>query len=128
MAALIRQVVSFVGVGVIATALHYIVLVTLVRIFAVPPVPATLCGFTLGGILSYGLNRRHTFESDRPHEVAAWRFALVAGVAFLLTYLLMRQMVETWRLPYFPSQVATTCLVMIWTFAGHRLWTFGGER
>ena len=89
--------------------------------------PAALCGFTLGGVLSYRLNRRHTFGSERPHEEAAWRFALVAGVAFVLTYALMRVMVEGWSIPYLPAQVATSGLVMIWTFAANKLWTFRGE-
>ena len=78
-------------------------------------------------MLSYGLNRRHTFGSERPHEEAVWRFALVAGVAFGLTYAFMRVMVEGWRLPYLPAQGVTTGLVMVWTFAANRLWTFRGE-
>jgi putative flippase GtrA len=113
-----------VGVGVIATSVHYAILIALVQLFHAAPVPAALCGFLVGGIFSYGLNRRHTFVSERPHEEAAWRFALVAGVAFGLTYVFMLQMVERWRVPYLPAQVVTTGLVMIWTFAANRLWTF----
>ena len=118
---------SFVGVGLISTGLHYSVLVAMVQLCRVPPVPAALCGFWLGGLLSYLLNRRHTFGSERPHEEAAWRFALVAGVAFVLTYLLMRAFVETWHWPYLPAQAITTGVVMIWTFAANRTWTFRGE-
>ena len=126
-AALIRQLKSFVGVGVVCTGLHYAVLVALVQIFGAQPVPSALCGSVCGGVLSYGLNRKHTFGSERPHEEAAWRFALIAGIAFLLTYVFMRQMVEVWRMPYLPAQVVTTGVVMIWTFAANRLWTFRGE-
>ncbi len=126
--ALARQLGSFVGVGVAATALHYVVLIGLVQIAGVAPVSAALCGFTAGGVLSYGLNRRHTFGSERPHGEAIWRFTLVAGIAFALTYALMRAMVEGWLMPYLPAQVATSGLVMIWTFAANKLWTFRGER
>ncbi len=125
--ALARQLRSFVGVGALATALHYGVLIGLVQLAGVAPVPAALCGFTAGGVMSYRLNRRHTFGSERPHEEAIWRFTLVAGVAFALTYALMRAMVEGWLIPYLPAQVATTGLVMIWTFAANKLWTFRGE-
>ena len=124
---LARQLRSFVGVGALATVLHYGVLVGLVQFADVAPVPAALCGFTAGGVLSYRLNRRHTFGSERPHEQAIWRFALVAGVAFALTYALMRVLVQAWLIPYLPAQVATTALVMIWTFAANKLWTFRGE-
>ncbi len=121
---LVRQLTSFVGVGVIATSLHYAILIALVQIAGARPVPAALCGFVLGGVLSYHLNRRHTFGSERPHDEAAWRFGLVAAVAFLMTYLFMRLMVENWRVPYLVAQVITTGFVMIWTFAANRLWTF----
>lgn len=115
------------GVGLVATSLHYAILIALVQIAGAPPVPAALCGFVVGGVLSYRLNRRHTFGSERPHEEAAWRFGLVAGVAFLMTYLSMRLTVENWRVPYLVAQVITTGFVMIWTFAANRLWTFRGE-
>ena len=124
---LVRQLGSFVGVGVVTTALHYAVLILLVQLGHVAPVPAALCGFVAGGVLSYRLNRRHTFGSERPHEEAAWRFMLVAGVAFALTYALMRVMVEGWLIPYLPAQVVTSGLVMVWTFTANKLWTFRGE-
>lgn len=123
-AALLRQLVSFVGVGSITTAIHYAILITLVQIVGVRPVPAALCGASAGAALSYYLNRRHTFASDRPHEEAVWRFAFVAGVAFLLTYLLMRQAVDGWHIPYLIAQLGTTLIVMFWSFLGNRLWTF----
>ncbi|MGD0635479.1 MAG: GtrA family protein [Beijerinckiaceae bacterium] len=128
MASLIKQLSSFLGVGVIATAIHYALLVSLVEFGGVSPVPSALCGFTAGGIVSYGLNRRHTFESDRPHEEAAWRFALVASFAFALTYLFMRLFHEFAHWPYLLAQVVTTLIVMVWTFGANRLWTFRQEQ
>ena len=121
---MLKQLSSFVGVGVVASLIHYALLVTLVEVGGLAPVPSALCGFTAGGIVSYGLNRRHTFVSDRPHEQAAWRFALVASIAFLLTYLAMRVLHEAGHLHYMPAQIVTTLLVMIWTFGANRLWTF----
>jgi putative flippase GtrA len=123
-AALTRQVVAYAGVGLASTALHYAILIALVQGAGVAPVPAALCGFTAGGLCSYALNRRVTFASDRPHSEAVWRFTLVASVAFLLTYLLMRQMVEAWHVPYLLAQAVTTALVMVWTFCANRIWTF----
>ncbi len=121
---MLKQLSSFIGVGVIASLVHYALLVSLVEVGGLAPVPSALCGFTAGGIVSYGLNRRHTFVSERPHEQAVWRFALVASVAFILTYLAMRLLHETGHVPYLPAQVITTLVVMIWTFGANRLWTF----
>jgi putative flippase GtrA len=119
-----RQLSSFIGVGVISSLIHYALLVALVEVGGLAPVPSALCGFTAGGIVSYGLNRRHTFVSDRPHDQAVWRFALVASVAFVLTYFFMRLLNDTGHMPYLAAQVITTGVVMIWTFGANRLWTF----
>ncbi len=125
---MLKQLSSFVGVGVVASLVHYALLVTLVEVGGLQPVPSALCGFTAGGIVSYSLNRRHTFVSERPHQQAVWRFALVASVAFVLTYLAMRFLNETGHIPYLPAQVVTTLVVMIWTFGANRLWTFAAPK
>ena len=76
-------------------------------------------------IVSYVLNRRHTYRSDRPHDQAGWRFAVVAGVGFVLTLGLMTLFVDRWALPYFPAQIVTTGIVLLWSFFAHKFWTFG---
>ncbi len=124
---LVRQLVSFVKIGLAATAVHYAVLVGTVQLLGTSPVPSALLGYCCGGFLSYALNRRHTFRSARPHGEAVWRFALVAGVGFVLTFLLMGLLVDRWRIAYLLAQVATTGVVMFWTFAANRLWTFAGQ-
>ncbi len=120
-----RQFTVFALVGVVATLLHYTVLILLVEIAHWLPVPATLCGYVAGGVVSYVLNRRHTFESDRPHEEATWRFALVAFIGFCLTYGFMHLFVDRLGAPYLPAQMATTGIVFFWSFLANRLWTFG---
>ena len=123
---LARQGATFAGAGVAATALHYALLIGLVQSGALSPVPATLCGYIGVGIVSYTLNRRHTFRSDRPHHEAVWRFAAVALVGFLITWAVMHLLVERLALPYLPAQILTTGLVLFWNFTAHKLWTFGG--
>jgi putative flippase GtrA len=121
----LRQICSYVGVGLVAVIVHYGFLIGLVEGGILAAVPATLIGFVAGGLVSYGLNRRHTFASGRPHEEALWRFAVVAGVGFGLTYLLMHFFVDRLGLPYIPAQVGTTGLLTFWSFTAHKLWTFG---
>jgi putative flippase GtrA len=122
--ALARQVTAFVGVGVLAAIVHYGLLVALVETGAAGPVPATLAGYVGGGLLSYALNRRHTYRSDRPHGEAAWRFAVVAGVGFGLTGVAMHVLTGRLGAPYLPAQLLTTGLVLVWSFAAHKWWTF----
>jgi putative flippase GtrA len=126
--ALQRQFALFALVGVAASLAHYSALVALVELAFWPAVPATLVGYVIGGVLSYALNRRHTFISDRPHREASWRFALVAFAGFCLTYVAMHLFVDRWRAPNLPAQVLTTCLVMFVSFFANRIWTFGPAR
>jgi putative flippase GtrA len=119
-----RDFSAFVVVGLLVTAVHYSVLVGLVETQGVAPVPATLAGYVMGGIVSYLLNRRFAFRSDRPHREAGWRFVVVAGVGFVLTGLLMSVLSGRIGLPYMAAQVLTTGAVLFWSFLAHRLWTF----
>jgi putative flippase GtrA len=118
------QFAAFTGVGVVAAVVHYGLLVGLVELGGIAPVPATLAGYVAGGIVSYGLNRRHTFDSERSHAQAGWRFAFVAGIGFLLTGLLMHVLHDRVGAPYLPAQVATTGVVLFWSFLANRFWTF----
>ena len=119
-----RQFAAFFGVGLVAAVVHYGLLVGLVEGGVARPVPATLAGYVAGGLVSYALNRRHTYRSRRPHAEAGWRFAAVAGVGFLLTGALMHVLTRLGA-SYLPTQVLTTGIVLLWRFAAHRLWTFG---
>ncbi len=121
---LVRQMSAFAVVGVFAAIAHYGALIALVEGFGWGAVPATLVGYVAGGIVSYLLNRRHVFESDRPHEEAGWRFALVAGVGFCLTWLFMHLLHDRLGLQYLLAQLATTGIVLVWSFVANKLWTF----
>jgi putative flippase GtrA len=125
---LFRQFSSFVAVSFIATGVHYALLIALVELAGISAVAAALIGFGAGGTVSYGLNRRHVFRSDRPHHAAASRFALVAAVGFGLTFLFMSLLVNAAGVPYLAAQVATTGIVMFWNFAAHKIWTFSPYR
>ena len=120
-----RQISAFVIVGLFAVIAHYGALVLLVEVAHWDAVPATLVGYVCGGVTSYILNRRHTFESDRAHHEAIWRFAAVAGVGFLITGGLMTIFVEKMQIPYLLAQIITTGIVQFWSFLGNKLWTFG---
>ncbi len=119
------QLSKYALVGVAASLAHYSALIGLVELGAWPPVPATLVGYVAGGVVSYRLNRRHTFDSQRPHGEASWRFALVAFLGFCITFLLMSLFVNRFNAPYLPAQIVTTVMVMFVSFFANKLWTFG---
>ena len=122
-----RQLSGFLASGLAAAVAHYGVLIGLVEGAHWSPVPATLCGYLAGGIVSYVLNERLTFARQRAHRDAIWRFAIVAAIGFALTGLLMALFTGFWHAPYLPAQVATTGCVLVWSFLAHKIWTFGGS-
>ena len=67
-------------------------------------------------------------KGDRPHDEAGWRFAVVAGVGFCLTWLCMGLLNGRLGLHYFLAQIVTTGIVLVWSFLAHKLWTFGVSR
>ncbi|MFA7282105.1 MAG: GtrA family protein, partial [Sterolibacterium sp.] len=70
------------------------------------------------------LNYRYTFRSDKKHSEAVFKFAVVALIGMLLNTLFMWLGVEMLAMHYLLSQVVTTGLVFIWSFAANRCWTF----
>jgi len=119
-----RQFARYAAAGLVATAMHYALLVALVESGDIAPLTATLAGYVAGGFVSYALNRRLTFTGSRPHREAGWRFALVAVGGFAWTGLLMVLFTGRLGAPYLPAQAATTLIVLAWGFLANRLWSF----
>jgi putative flippase GtrA len=118
------QFALFSGVGVFAAVGHYGTLVALSELADVAPVPASLAGFIVGGIISYVLNYRFTFRSTKQHREALAKFLTVAAVGFALNGLAMAALTGPAKLHYLVAQVLTTFLVLLWTFSCNRYWTF----
>lgn len=118
------QLSAFALVGIAAAFVHYGLLIGLVQGADWTPVPAALVGYVGGGLVSYVLNRAHVFSTERSHFDAGWRFALVAGVGFCLTWAFMHLFVDRFGAPYLAAQVVTTGIVMLWSFVAHKFWTF----
>lgn len=122
-----RQLVAYVFAGGLTAVAHYGVLVGLVELGHVDPVPATLAGFIVGALVSYTLNRWMTFDATRGHVEAGWRFAVIAAGGFVLTGILMHLFVSRAGLPYLPMQIVTTGVVMVFSFLGHKFFSFADK-
>jgi putative flippase GtrA len=90
-----RQLMAYVLAGGLTAVAHYGVLVGLVELAQVDPVPATLAGF-----------------------------GLIAVGGFGLTWVLMHLFVTRLGLPYLPMQFVTTGFVMVFSFLGHKFFSF----
>ncbi len=124
----VHQFLRYVAVGVAAAIAHYGTLFGLVESRLTGDVLGTLAGFVAGGIVSYVLNRRFTFDPDRSHQAAMPRFIAIAFGGFVLTGVLMWVLAEKLGLYYMLAQPLITGVVLIWTYLGNRFWTFSGAK
>ena len=121
---LIRQFVSFLGVGGVATLFHYAIYIGLVELAGIRPYIATGIGYFLSTFLNYYLNYLYTFRSQKRHREAIVKFFTIAGIGLFLNSSIVKIATESFGLNYLLAQVGATGLVTIWNFAGNRLWTF----
>jgi putative flippase GtrA len=122
---MLRQLVSFGGVGAIATAIQYLILVVLTEGLGAYPVVASTIGYISSALLNYTLNYRFTFASDKPHVVAVQVFALVAVVGSMLNAGIMHLLMQRFDANYLVAQLFATGVVFLWNFFAHRRFTFG---
>jgi putative flippase GtrA len=121
---LARQFSRFFSVGLVAVGVHYGVMILLVEAFRLDEVHAAVIGYTIGGFASYSLNRKFTYDTERSHGAAAWRFAVVAGIGLVITWVFMALFNRYLGWHYVLSQLITTAIVMMWSFFAHKYWTF----
>jgi putative flippase GtrA len=119
-----RELLRFLLVGSVCTLLQYLVLIAGVELLQADAVVASATGFMASAAVNYLLNRRYTWASKLPHDVAVWRFLLVLGIGLALNVLGMRLLHGYLRCHYVLSQVLTTMVTLAWNFLGHRHWTF----
>ncbi|HSI55228.1 MAG TPA: GtrA family protein [Ramlibacter sp.] len=120
-----NEVTRFLGVGVAATALQYLVYGALLRILPGPAVVASVLGYVAGSVLSYLLNYHVTFGSSRAHASAVPRFYAMVAVAFLLNAAIVGGLVDGMGLNAWLGQVVATVACLAWNYAVSRRWVFG---
>jgi len=119
----LRHFVRYVGVGAVATALHYAVLVLCVEVFGWPAFIGSGVGAVIGAQLAYAGNRWYTF-AHRGAVGASWpRFQFTALLGALLGMAVVAFGVRL-GLHYLLAQVAATLSSLLLTFAVNRAWTF----
>ena len=118
-----RQFARYAGVGVVATAAHYLALVLCVEWAGSPAWLGSGFGAALGAQVAYAGNRWFTFD-HRGAMRASWpRFMLTALLGALLGMVIVAFGVRL-GLHYLIAQVLATLAGLVLTFAINRAWTF----
>lgn len=118
------QFLKFLAVGLAATFAHYACMIMLIEGAKFQPVAATCVGYGVGAIISYCINYKFTFDSDRPHLTTAGRFLLGTLLGFVMNAFLLGFGTSMLRLAYPVAQVGATGIVFFFNFILSKAWTF----
>ncbi len=118
------QFLLFAGMGAIGTAMHYSVLIALVRLAQMDAVLASMAGFVVGACVNYALNYLFTFNTSKRHTEALPKFFMVALLGMGINATIMAGLVHQAGVHYLLAQIVATGLVLVWNFAGSKLWVF----
>ncbi|MCE4539468.1 GtrA family protein [Pelomonas sp. P7] len=117
------RLLRYAGVGAVATATHYALMVLAVEVGHWPAWLASGAGALAGAQIAFWANRRFTF-GHRGGWWPAWcRFHATAGAGALLGMLLVDAGVQA-GLHYLLAQAGATVVVMLATFVANRAWAF----
>jgi putative flippase GtrA len=119
----VRDFLRFAMVGALATAVHYSVLLAMTELGGANPVIATICGFFVGAVVSYVLNRRYTFANKPAFSRGLAKFLLVIGIGAVINAGIVAAFVES-GIHYMTGQVIATGIVLIWNFGAARIFVF----
>jgi putative flippase GtrA len=119
------QFFRFLSVGVLNTAVQYVVFALLYRVAHVNYLIASAAGYCLGMINSYFLNRRWTFASGNAAVAReAARFVTVNLLALGTNTALLFLLVSTQNVRPLFAQIWAIAGSLIVNFLLNRLWTF----
>ena len=118
------QFTKFIGVGALATGIHYAILIALVEQGHTDAVTASTIGYAISGVVNYLLNYYFTFSSQEKHSLAALKFTLVAGTGLALNSLIMYLAIVLAGIYYLLGQVMATIIVLFWNYLANRYWTY----
>jgi len=118
----------FLGVGGLATAIQYGILILFVELWSITAIIASSVGYVVSSIANYLLNYAYTFKSDEKHTKALSKFVAVAATGLLLNAFIMYVLVTALTVHYVVSQLTSTAVILLWNFVLHKTWTFKSSR
>ena len=105
----IIELIKFILVGCVNTAVGYSIILTLMFAFAWAPVPANVVGFAIGLVVSYFLNKTFTFSERQAAPSSIPRFIAVFAVAYSVNLIVLTSVLRFEIAPAFIAQGLGIC-------------------
>jgi putative flippase GtrA len=111
-------------VGLLATAVQYVLLVALVELAGAAPAPSAAFGAAGGAVAAYAGNRQFTFPGKGAHARALPRFLTVAAIGAATNGAIVWIGTKVLGVHYLAAQVVATVIVVWGGFVLNRRWSF----
>lgn len=119
------QLCRFGTVGLIATTVHFTLVVCIVQLFLLPPLIANIFGFAISFQVSYWGHRLWTFsDTAASHKVALPKLLFVQMLNFAANETLFYIFLML-SLPYPIALLIVLSILPLFTFVASKLWVFG---
>ena len=120
---MIKKIVNFGLVGVVATAIEYVLLIILKEIFKIDVLIASGIAVTISLLFNYILSIKYVFidkkEMSKTKEMAG--FFITALIGLGINQLMMYVLVDMVNIYYLFAKVVSTGTVMIWNFVSRHV-------
>ena len=120
---MIKKIINFGLVGVVATAIEYVLLIILKEIFKIDVLSASGIAFTISLVFNYILSIKYVFidkkEMSKTKEMTG--FFITALIGLGINQLMMYILVNMVNIYYLFAKVVSTGTVMIWNFVSRHM-------
>jgi len=117
-----KEVLRFLGAGLIVTATDFSIYFILIRF--VPVSVAKGISFTCAGIVGYLLNKYWTFKQKESSYGEVGRYWLVNFIALGINILVNQAVLKVWPEGVVVALIVTTIVTSVFTYVGFKWWVF----
>lgn len=114
---------KFVGIGGLATAIQYGLMILFIEFLAINAVAASASSYALSAMFNYTANYYWTFHSDAKHLQTLPKFALASILVLIINTLLFWFFLHA-GLHYLVAQVIATVITLFINFSIHKIWIY----
>ena len=117
---------KYLGIGVVNTIVGYSIIFSLLYI-GLNAFMSNFAGYLIGITVSYYLNRKFNFKSNKPHKEAFPKFFLSLFIAYLANLLMLAISLKLLMIDKYISQIIAGAIYVIIGFLGSKYFAFQGK-
>ncbi len=118
------QFIRFLGVGVINTLIGFTIIFACMYLARLGPEISNLIGYVCGVIISFFLNKKYTFNSNKKGHKEAIRFLIVFGIAYTANLLVLYILIHNIHISKDFSQIYAGIVYTVTSYLMNKYYVF----